>query len=259
MTSPKSIPQLTPRKAVLGCFKQRSVWLPTWRGWLLLLLVLLALCWSAIKVLPAFLTVHHPLQAQVLVVEGWVPDYGIAAAAAEFKRGGYQRLYVTGGPLEKGVPLSQFKTYAELGAAVAVGLGMKQEDVIAVPAPGVRTDRTYISARTLKRLLQGQLSISHRLNVISVGPHSRRSRLLFQKAFADDWEIGMISVPDQSYDVNYWYRSSNGVRNILSEAIAYLYARIFFRTPNPALQDSSIQPATGSGSAGATSTLTFRT
>jgi hypothetical protein len=221
---------LSPQKALLGCVQRRPLWLPTWRGWLVVLVLLAGIGWLLLKTLPALLTLHHPIQTETLVVEGWVPDYGLEAAALEFKRGLYKRLYVTGGPLEKGVPLSQFKTYAELGAAVLAGVGMDPSAVEAVPAPEVQADRTFNSACALRKVLQ-QLALPHRLNVISVGPHSRRTRLLFEKAFGDDWQIGIISVPDQSYDIKRWYRSSNGVRNVLSEAIAYVYARLLFREP----------------------------
>src|SRR6185436_7146323 len=147
----------------------------------------------------------------------------------EFKRGGYKRIYVTGGPLDKGVPLAQYKTYAELGAAVVAGPGLDTNTVQAVPAPAVRADRTFTSARALRNFLSKQDTGIHRINVVTVGAHSRRTRLLYEKAFREGWEVGMIAVPDESYDARYWYRSSNGVRNILDETIAYVYARFFFR------------------------------
>jgi hypothetical protein len=40
--------------------------------------------------------------------------------------------------------------------------------------------------------------------------------------------MGVIAAPDQTYDQDHWWRSSNGVRTVLSELIAYLYAVIFF-------------------------------
>lgn len=221
------------RKALLGCVQRRPVWVPTWRGWLAALLFLVAFGFIFVKTLPGMLSAHHPIQAEILVVEGWIPDYALEAAIGEFKQGSYQRLYVTGGPLEKGLPLSQFKTYADLGASVLIGLGMDKERLQAVAAPEVRADRTYNSARALRNLFQKEAPPSRKLNVVSVGPHSRRTRLLFEKAFGDDWEIGVISVPDKSYDVRRWYRASNGVRNVLSEAIAYVYAKVFFHPPKP--------------------------
>ena len=215
-------------KALFGCASRRTVWLPTWRGWLLLLIILAGLFWLIVKNVPAFLTVNNPVAADLLVVEGWLPDYALERARVEFQKGTYQKLYVTGVPLEKGRPLAEYKTYAELGAATLIASGMNSNQVAAVPAPEVRADRTFSTASTLKALFEKDKIAGRKLNLISIGPHARRSRLLYEKAFGEDWEIGIISVAERAYDPHHWYRSSNGVRNVLDEAIAYFYARFFF-------------------------------
>jgi hypothetical protein len=69
---------------------------------------------------------------------------------AEFRRHHYTKLYVVGVPLERGAPLSEYKTYAELGAATLLKLGMDRDSIQAIPAPLVRQDRTYASALVLK-------------------------------------------------------------------------------------------------------------
>ena len=43
--------------------------------------------------------------------------------------------------------------------------------------------------------------------------------------------IGIIAIPDPDYDARHWWRYSEGVREILGESIAYLYAAWFFRPP----------------------------
>jgi uncharacterized SAM-binding protein YcdF (DUF218 family) len=106
---------------------------------------------------------------------------------------------------------------------------METNMVQAVPAPAVRADRTFTSARALRDFLAAQNPGIHKINVVTVGAHSRRTRLLYEKAFGEGWEVGVIAVPDQNYDARRWYRSSNGVRTILDETIAYVYARFFFR------------------------------
>jgi len=63
---------------------------------------------------------------------------------------------------------------------------------------------------------------------MTLGPHARRSRLLFQKAFGKEVKVGVISVEDRDYDPAHWWRSSEGVREVLGEAIAYFYAKFFF-------------------------------
>jgi hypothetical protein len=43
--------------------------------------------------------------------------------------------------------------------------------------------------------------------------------------------VGIISVPDPDYDASHWWRSSDGVREVLDEGIAYIYAKFFFWPP----------------------------
>jgi hypothetical protein len=58
--------------------------------------------------------------------------------------------------------------------------------------------------------------------------HARRSRLLFQKAFGPGIEVGVIAIRDREYNPRVWWRYSEGVKEVLSEGAAYLYARFLF-------------------------------
>lgn len=214
--------------SVWGLVRRRECLLPTWRGWLLVLGAgLLAMTVTFRQVQP-FLAVTDPVAGEVLVVEGWAPDYELQEAIAEFQRNHYRKLYVVGGPLEHGAPLSEYHTFAELGAATLLKLGLKPGDVQAVPAPLVRRDRTYESALTLKQWLQQHHAEPAKLNLMSLGAHSRRSWLLFQKVFDRDAQVGIIAVTDRDYNPARWWTSSQGVRVVTDEAIAYLYARLLF-------------------------------
>ena len=66
-----------------------------------------------------------------------------------------------------------------------------------------------------------------------MGPHARRSRLLFEKAFGRDTRVGIIALEDRDYDPAHWWKSSQGVRTVTDELIAYGYARLLF---HPAAQ-----------------------
>ena len=174
-----------------------------------------------------FLAVNDPVDNGALVVEGWLPDYAFQEAITEFRRGHHSKIFVTGGPLESGAPLSEYSTFAELGAATLVRLGLDTNAVQAVPAPRVRLDRTYASAVALKNWLDPHGVAETNFNVISLGPHSRRSRLLFEKALGRDYKVGIIAVENQDYDAERWWASSAGVRTMTDEMIAYVYTRLF--------------------------------
>jgi|ERR1041384_388496 hypothetical protein len=216
-----------------GLLRQRPCLVPTGRGWLVLGLLLGLLAFGAVRGIHPFLAVTDPLPRGVLVVEGWATDYELAEAAAEFHRNHYERLYVTGGPLDVGAPLAEYNTYAERGAAVLLKLGLSTNEVQAVPAPFVRQDRTYASATALKTWFRSHGISPLCVHVISEGPHARRSRLLFRKAFGRGVAVGITAVPSRDYDACHWWHSSAGVRIVADEVIGYAYARFFFRGEEP--------------------------
>ena len=211
--------------------RRRSCLLPTWRGWLVLLLAAAAGLTLVLRSLHPFLALNNPIPDGLLVVEGWLPDYALRIAADEFKEGPYSVVYVTGGTLEYGSYLSAYKTYAQLGAATLIKLGLNSNVVQAVPAPRVRKDRTYFAALSLKRWLLAHNIKPERIHLISDGPHARRSRLLYQKAMGPEVVIGVSSIPSNEYDERHWWRYSAGVRSVIGEGLAYLYARFLFSPP----------------------------
>ncbi len=178
-----------------------------------------------------FLAVNTRVSGGLLVVEGWVPDYALAFAARELREQHYGKLYVTGGPLERGSPLSAYKTYAQLGAATLVGFGLKPDEIETVPSPSVRQDRTFVSAVALKHWLADHGAVAKEFQVISLGPHARRTRLLFEDALGPKARVGVTAVRDQNYDPHRWWRTSEGFRIVTGELIAYGYARFLFRPP----------------------------
>ena len=211
-----------------GLCQRRSCLFLTWRG-----LILLMASGSLLLVIAAinihqFLAVTKPVSAEILVVEGWLPDYALDEVRIEFGRHNYRKIYVTGGPLEIGGYLSRYKTYAEIGAATLIQIGMAKEVVEAIPAPASTRDRTYASAIALKTLLVQNAASNSNINLVSVGAHAKRSQQLFQRAFGDFAKVGVLSIENQEYDPTQWWSSSSGVRTVINEFVAYLYAQVVF-------------------------------
>jgi DUF218 domain len=221
----------TRRKPFLGLARRREVLVPTWRGWLFLICVaLLAFSAFLFGILP-FLAVTDPVRGGILVVEGWGSEAAMRTVVEEFRAHPYERLYVTGGPIEESSPLASYKTVAELGAATLERMGLTPSEVQAVPAPKVKQDRTYASAVALRRWLKEHGLTVDKVNVVSMGAHSRRTRFLFQKAFGDQARVGIIASADPEFDSRYWWTTSQGFRGVTAEIIAYAYVRLLFRVP----------------------------
>lgn len=218
-------------KIYLGLLRRRQCLVPTLRGWLLVALSVTALALVGTFGIGPFLAVTDSVPGGVLVVEGWVPDYMLEAAIAEFKRDHYARLFVTGILLDQGAPLSEYKNYASIGAATLVKLGMSTNEVQAVPTGATRRDRTYAMALSLKHWLRDHDMAPKKVNLMTGGPHARRSRLMFEKALGKGVTVGVIAIPANDYDEQRWWHSSQGVRTIIGEALAYAYARLLFYPP----------------------------
>jgi uncharacterized SAM-binding protein YcdF (DUF218 family) len=219
------------KKQFWGLVRRRQCLVPTWRGWLTLLFITGVLALLLGRQAHSFLAVTAPVPGGVLVVEGWVTDHALEAVVAETFRNHYDKVFVTGGPLESGAPLAEYKTFAERGAAILVKLGLGTNVVQAIPAPLVRQDRTYAGALTLKVWLREHRMSPTKLNLVTEGPHARRSRLLFEKALGPGVKVGVVAIPSLDYDQKHWWRSSAGVRAVIAEGLAYGYARIFFHAP----------------------------
>ncbi|MES2474710.1 MAG: ElyC/SanA/YdcF family protein [Verrucomicrobiota bacterium] len=210
-----------------GMLAKRSLWLPTWKGWLVILLFCGLSGYGFIRGIYRFLAIDTPIPAKVMVVEGWISVPALKAAAVRFKAEKYEMLCTVGGPFP-GEESNSPRNYAVVVADQFLEMGLPQAQVHAVPSGDPLRDRTYSSARVLRDwfLKRGQLPAA--LNVVTVGAHSRRSRLLFEKAFGSTVSVGVISMPIPDYDATHWWKYSEGVRDVLSEGAAYLYARLLF-------------------------------
>lgn len=204
---------------------QQNKWTLTIQGRLVAAVSSIALMWFMLTNIHPFLAVDHPIKADILVVEGWLPDFAVKEAIAEFERGGYQKLVTTGTPLEKGFYLAQYDNFAELTAATLVELGFDRDKLVAVPAPEVVRNRTAASAIALRQWIRNSGLKIQSINLYTYDVHARRSWLVFKQTLAPSVKVGVISVKAISYEPKKWWISSAGVRTIISETVAYIYAR----------------------------------
>ncbi|MFZ5515502.1 MAG: YdcF family protein [Candidatus Zhuqueibacterota bacterium] len=214
--------------ALFGMLARKQRWGLTIYGWLFLLITLFGLTVFFLFTIHPFLAPDQPVKSEILVVEGWVPDYVFEIAKAEFLANNYRLLVVTGEPVEKGSYLTEYDNFAVIGAATLIRLGLKPEQVAPVPAPYVVRDRTYETGLALKVWLQQSGQSVAAINLMSLGTHARRSRLLFERALGEQIKVGIIAASDLDYNARRWWRYGDGVRTIISEAIAYGYAKFLF-------------------------------
>ncbi len=212
-------------KIKVSLIRRREMWAITREGWVIAIMGLIIAMLLIITNIHPFLAVNAPIEADILVVEGWLPDYAIKNAIAEFKKGAYGQLITTGVPLSKGYYLAEYKNYAALAAATCIALGFDKNKVVAVPAASVVKHRTAASAIALRDWLAASALKVDSINLYSFGPHARRSWIIFKEVLNPDIKVGIIAAEPQDYNPQEWWKSSDGFRTVIGEIIAYIYAR----------------------------------
>jgi len=221
--------EVGPRRAIWGLFDRRQRWSLSWRGRLILASALLLVGALVFRGVYPFLALTHRVGTNILVVEGWVHEYAIRAALDEFRTHSYKRVFTTGGPVEGiGGYINDYNTSASVGADLLKKNGLATGSVQMVPSRVMDRDRTYGSAVALRDWLRVHNMTVSGINVVTEDVHARRSWLLFQKALGNKMAVGIIAVPNPDYDSSRWWRYSEGVKEVVSESIAYLYAKFFF-------------------------------
>jgi uncharacterized SAM-binding protein YcdF (DUF218 family) len=234
VSSSLPLAHVTPARAMWGLFDRKERWSLSWRGRLIVTSALLLVSVLFLKGVYPFLAITHRVDANTLVVEGWINEYAIRAAVKEFQDNRYQRVFTTGGPVEgTGRYTNDFMTSASVGADLLKKWGVPDERLQMVPCRVMDRDRTYASAVALRNWFRDHNVVVSSIDVVTEDLHARRTRLLFQKAFGKDVQVGIIAVANVDYPSNRWWHYSQGLKNVVSEFAAYLYARLLFFPSEP--------------------------
>lgn len=197
-----------------------------------MIVFLSGVCFLLAHALPRFLSATAPVRQGFLVVEGWVPSSSLRLAEKIFRQGYYDAVVVSGGPFEDADCNTGYATYADRAANVLKRLGLPERVLIVAPAPASAQDRTYRSAVSVRQMLEMRGIKVRAMDVLSSGPHTRRSRNLYRLAFGEDVEIGSVATMPTNYDLLHWWRSSAGVKDVVAESVAYFWTLCCF-DPGP--------------------------
>jgi hypothetical protein len=200
----------------------------TWRGWLLLIIIIAGAFFAFLTNLYSFLAPDKAPHEGVMIVEGWIHDFALDDAVKMYKAGNYSKIVCTGTPIETGSYIQQYKSYPEMTAARLRKMGIPDDQIVVTVADDNKNDRTYLAAVAMREGIMAYNIDEINLHLVTVGPHGRRSRMLFQKALGKDYRIGVTCLEENAYDCGTWYKCSEGVRSVIGEFIAYTYAKFFF-------------------------------
>ncbi len=228
MPNQASLPPAGSRCKFAGLLVLRERWSLSLRGWLLLGALLAVAAFVSVRGVHLLLTANDGGAGEVMVVEGWIGARPVGQAARAFKLGRYRCVVVVRDVYETGDKWTSGRYSADYVAADLAEHGVPRDQIHTLFCPVAQKDRTYHCALAVRQWLQARGNPVQSLDVVTLASHSRRSRLLFQKAFGGQVRIGVTALEDPEYDAVHWWRSSEGVQTVLGETIAYLYARFLF-------------------------------
>ncbi len=215
-------------------FRRRTVWLPT-AGFALLVVVVLAAATIAIgRHLGDWLAVTARAAgpagggARTLVVEGWMDEHALDAAVAVHRLGHYDRILVSGGPIEDLAWNPRWKTYPERAADFLAGRGLAPPVLVAVPAPASAQDRTFLSAVVVRDWMTANAVPLDAVDLVSAGVHARRSRQVFRMAFGPQTEVGVVAVRGRDEDPAHWWRTSRDAKAAMGELLSIAWTACCF-------------------------------
>jgi len=213
-------------------FKRISIWVPNVYGCVLISLCLVAMTAIAGRHIHQFLSIEQVTGAKILIVEGWIPPAELDQAMITFRSGKYSMLITTGGPAPESFTEKKNVSYAELARDYLINKGISSNSVKAVPTPNTDRDRTYLSAAITRDWLNSAGLSPKMLDVISSGVHSRRTLLLYRKAFGPEVNVGIRPTVPTEYDPANWWRTSLGTKTVLMESISLIWTVFFFNQKN---------------------------
>lgn len=152
------------------------------------------------------------------MADAWLGPDGVRAAADEFKLGSYEYIVVTGDRTERRWNQSDDSASAE---EELISSGIPKERIITAPGSHIAHQRTFESVVAAWKALEARGIRPKILNVFTLGPHARRSRLVYAKVFGPSTQVGAIAFVPPNYELQPWWLSERRTLCLLKEFVGY--------------------------------------
>ena len=180
-----------------------------------------------INLIHPFLALSDPVDSDILVVEGWLPDNALIQSIHEFSNNNYKLLVITGGYQNKRDAVNETFSIVEATATKLLDYGLEEKYFIKVSAPPVKKHRTYNAALALRNWIEENGADVKAINIFTYGVHAKKSQVLFKKVLGPFVRVGVISAVPSEYNPKYWFLSIEGIHWVLRDFLGYLYALLW--------------------------------
>ena len=125
-----------------------------------------------------------------------------------------------------------FNTTAEYSAFVLRHLGFT-DSLVSIPVLTSKISRTFSCASAFRKWYSDSDYKNKSVNVLSLGPHTRRTWMIYKKVLGKNTDVGIILVNSVNYDISNWWKSVAGIKATIHEMVSYIYTIIVlpFITP----------------------------
>jgi hypothetical protein len=168
----------------------------------------------------SFFSLTRRLPADVLVVESWIGPDATRAAGEEFQHGDYKYVVAIGDLIAELIP-DDHLSYAETARQELMQSGIANERIILASTGEIKRDRTFKAAVAAWQALESRGVHPTTVNVFALGPHARRSRLVYEKVFAPGVPVGVIAFVPSEYRSEPWWLSRERIRCLVKETVGY--------------------------------------
>lgn len=165
-----------------------------------------------------FLSRNHLVSAKTLVIQGWIFDTMMDQATAEFHRGNYERIIVTG-----------TGNSTKNGRARLMERGIDQSLIAVAIAKAIKKGwhNTFSEAYGLKWYIRNYAPEINAVNIVTSAVHGRKTETVFKKVLGDSIAVGVITCRSNYYNADKIWTSPLGIKVTIKFFIGYLYALVW--------------------------------
>jgi hypothetical protein len=121
----------------------------------------------------------------------------------------YNSVYDIGSLDGKNRIINNFNSNAEYTRNELIRMGVDSSRIVAVPGEMTYINRTLKSALAFRDWLKASKCTVKGINIISSGPHARRTWMIYNKILGKNYSVGIITLPD--------FNNPNFLKNIIKE------------------------------------------
>jgi hypothetical protein len=119
----------------------------------------------------------------------------------------------------KEIRVNNYSSYAEIARNKLISFGIDSTRIVAVPGNNTSINRTISSAIAVRDYLKLSDIEENSVNIVSIGPHARRTWMTYKHLLGSNFEIGIISIQPQQ--INYTKRWI--IFNVAYETVGNIY------------------------------------